>query len=477
MNKLTPFRFGFTLLTSALVAGCLNLKQPAPPGLGPAQVPAHWASEGNTNPVLDDWIASFGDEQLVHLVNEAITNNANLAVTAARLDQAIASAGAARANLWPQLSGSLNAQNTTLIKRTDAEKAGGVKANTTLYGASLDLSWEVDVWGRLRYASRSAADAAAASAADYAAARRSLAAQVAKAWFAAAEAKLQYQLKDNFVSSYEETLRIVEAKFKAGAVSEQDVANAKADLASARRLAEAAATTLKEAVRSLEVLLGRYPAAELAVADDLQAVPPAIPTGLPSQLLERRADIIAAERRVAAAFNTTEAAKAARLPQISLTSNLGSGSTELKDLVDPKNMALNFAGNLFAPLFDAGLRQSQVELAQAQQREAMASYRDTALTAFQEVENLLVSGTSLAVQEEQLREAVTQYETTRRIAETRYKAGSISLTDVLVIQRQELQAKSNLLILRDQRLTQRVNLHLALGGDFAKLEQVAQNPH
>lgn len=466
MNNRTLLRLAFVALTPVWVAGCLNLKQPAQPGLGSTSVPAQWQSQTDTNAVHDDWIASFGDEQLTRLVNEAMTNNPDLAATAARLDQALASANAAKASLWPQLSGSLGAQNSTLLKRSDADKAAGIKANSHSFGASLDLSWEVDVWGRLRYAKRSAAETAAASAADYAAARRSLAAQVAKAWFAAAEARLQKQLDDNFVSSYEETLRIVEARYKAGAVSEQDVANAKADLASSRRLAEAAATTLKEAVRSLEVLLGRYPAAELAVADDLQAVPPAIPAGLPSQLLERRADVIAAERRVAAAFNTTEEARAARLPQISLTSSLGSSSTQLKDLVDPKNMALNFAGNLFAPLFDAGLRKSQVEFAKAQQREAMANYRSTALNAFQEVENLLVSETSLAVQEEQLREAVTQYENTRRIAETRYQAGSISLIDVLTFQRQELQAKANLLTLRDARLAQRVNLHLALGGDF-----------
>lgn len=477
MNKTILLRLALATLSSTLVAGCVNLKQSTRPELGSTQVPAQWHSETSTNAVLDDWIASFGDDQLVKLVNEAMTNNPDLAATAARLDQAIASAGVAKANLWPQLSGGLSGQHTTLLERTDADKAAGIKANSTTYGASLDLSWEVDVWGRLRYAKSSATETAKAWAADYIAARRSLAAQVAKAWFAAAEAQLQKQLSDNFVASYEETLRIVEAKFKAGAVSEQDVANAKADLASSRRLAEAGATTLKESVRSLEVLLGRYPAAELSVADDLQAVPPAIPAGLPSQLLERRADVSAAERRVAAAFNTTEEAKAARLPQISLTSSLGSTSTELKDLVDPKNMALNFAGNLFAPLFDAGLRKSQVELAQAQQREAMANYRSTALVAFQEVENLLVSETSLASQEEQLREAVKQYESARRIAETRYKAGSISLTDVLTIQRQELQAKSNLLTLRDQRLIQRVNLHLALGGDFNKLDLVAQTTH
>ncbi len=475
MNKTIFLRLAFVAFNATLVAGCANLKSSTRPELGSTQVPAQWHSDVSTNAVQDDWIASFGDEQLVKLVNEAMTNNPDLAATAARLDQAIASAGVAKANLWPQLSAGLSGQNSTLLERTDADKAAGIKANSTTYGASLDLSWEVDVWGRLRYAKRGATETARASAEDFVAARRSLAAQVAKAWFAAAESQLQKQLADNTVVSYEETLRIVEAKYKAGAVSEQDVANAKADLASARRLAEASDTTLKESVRSLEVLLGRYPTAELAVAADLQAVPPAIPAGLPSQLLERRADVVAAERRVAAAFNTTEAAKAARLPQISLTSSLGSSSTELKDLVDPKNMALNFAGNLFAPLFDAGLRKSQVELAKAQQREAMAAYRSTALTAFQDVENLLVSETSLAKQEEQLREAVQQYEKTRQIAETRYKAGSISLTDVLIVQRQEIQAKSNLLTLRDQRLTQRVNLHLALGGDFTKLELVAQS--
>lgn len=348
MNNPALLRLGFMLIGSTLLAGCLSLKQPSQPDLGSTQPPAQWHSEVNTNAVLDDWIASFGDEQLVRLVSDAITNNPDLEAAAARLDQAIASSGVARAALWPQLTGSFGVQNTTLLDRSDADKAAGIQANSTTYGASLDLSWEVDVWGRLRYANRSATETAKASAADYAAARRSLAAQVAKAWFAAAEAKLQFELDDNFVASYEETLRIVEARFKAGAVSEQDVANAKADLASSRRLAEAAATTLKESVRSLEVLLGRYPAAELAVADDLQAVPFVIPSGVPSQLLERRADIIAAERRVAAAFNTTEAAKAARLPQIALTSRLGSSSPELKDLVDPKNMALNFAGNLCA---------------------------------------------------------------------------------------------------------------------------------
>lgn len=140
MNNPALLRLGFMLIGSTLLAGCLSLKQPSQPDLGSTQPPAQWHSEVNTNAVLDDWIASFGDEQLVRLVSDAITNNPDLEAAAARLDQAIASSGVARAALWPQLTGSFGVQNTTLLDRSDADKAAGIQANSTTYGASLDLS-------------------------------------------------------------------------------------------------------------------------------------------------------------------------------------------------------------------------------------------------------------------------------------------------------------------------------------------------
>jgi len=468
MNKYFLTGNSLAVLALAVVtAGCVQLKTPTAPTLGAVAAPTGWAATNTPAArVQDNWLAAFGDAQLTNLVSEALTNNPDLAATAARLDEALASAKVSAADLWPALTASGSGQNTSLLKRSAAEKNSGVKATTSTFGASLDLSWEVDVWGRLRYAQRSAAETAAASAADYAAARRSLAAQVAKAWFAAVEAQLQLKLTDEFVSSYQDTLKLVEVRYQAGSVTEQDVANARADLASARQQAAAATTTAGSAVRSLEVLLGRYPATELHVAADLTAVPPAIPAGMPADLLARRADLLAAAQRVNAAFDSAQAAAAARLPKISLTSSLGTASPELKNLLDPKNAALTLAGNLAAPLFDGGKLKAQARLAQAQQREALASYRSTVLTAFGDVENYLANENSLANQESQLREAAAQYESARRIAETRYQAGSVSLTDVLTIQRQELQAKSSLLAMRNNRLATRVNLHLALGGDF-----------
>lgn len=448
------------------VAGCAKLQSPPKPGMGATKLPPGWTAESQRGSVQDNWISTLGDAQLPALILEALANNPDLEASAARLEQALASARAAGAPLYPALDLNGGANRGYLFERSSAQKTAGVPASSGAFGASLDLSWEIDLWGRLRYHKRGAAENAAATQIDYVAARRSLAAQVAKAWFAAAEAQLQQNLADNAVSTYQETLRIVEVRFRAGSVTQQDVANARADLALARQRARAATTTFKEGVRGVEVLLGRYPSAELQVANELLSVPAPVPAGVPSELLERRPDIVAAERRVAAAFNFTKEANAARLPRLALTSSVGASSSSLSDLIDPRNAVANFAANLFAPLFDAGLRRAEFDQARAQQREAAANYRGTALRAFQEVENLLVSEGSLAQEEVELNDAVKQYEIARRVAETRYKAGEIDLTDVLIIQRQELQAKSSLLSLRNQRLAQRINLHLALGGDF-----------
>lgn len=469
-NKTFQFAGGKFLIPLLVVitTGCVELKSPPmKPDAGSVQIAPAWKTAAQSGVVQNHWLASFNDVQLTNLVNEAISNNPDLAVTAAELDKATANAKIAQAALWPSLTANGSAENTGRIKRTSSEKSSDVKANTSSFGASLDLSWEVDIWGELRYQNRSGVATALASAQTYAYARQSLAAQVAKAWFAAEEARLQLNLEDEFVVNYSNTLNIVEVEFHAGSVTEQDVASAKANLASSREAATAATATFNQSVRGLEVLVGRYPAAELKVADDLQAVPPPVPAGLPSDLLRRRADIVAAQFTVAAAFDTTQAAAAARLPQISLTSEFGYSSTQLKDLLDPKNAALALAGNLTAPLFDGGELKAEFTLAQAEQKAALASYHSVILTAFEEVENYLENETILAREEEQLSIATGQYEKARHIAETRYQAGQISLTDVLTIEREELQAKSSLLSLKYNRLANRVNLHLALGGDFA----------
>ena len=222
----------------------------------------------------------------------------------------------------------------------------------------------------------------------------------------------------------------------------------------------------RDAVRALEILLGRYPSAELALRTSLPDSPPHPPVGVPSELLERRPDLVAAERRVAAAFNLLDQAKAARLPSLSLTSNIGGSSNSLSDILDPQNVTWQLATNLLAPIFDGGRRQAQVDIATADQKQALANYGSVALDAFSQAESALDQGVALERRADELGIALQQTNKAYRVAQIRYQEGEIPLLDLLALQQRQDNAGSSLLAVNRLLLEQRVNLHLALGGSW-----------
>lgn len=451
------FRLGLPVLVLALGACAGAGPEPTPRADTAAIAPdSGWKAAALPGEVTDGWLANFRDPRLITLVQEALQNNPGLQAAAANLEAAQAGARRAGASLLPSVGLNAGGNRNLPFEGT----------STARLGASLDIGWELDLWGRVASAKRGATQQALAAAADFAFARQSLAAQTAKAWFLAAEAKMQHHLAREFTANKEQMLGLVEARFRSGAVTQQDLSTARADLAASRQAAQAAETAYHEAVRSLEILIGRYPSAELETADTLQAVPPPIPAGLPSEILERRPDIIAAEREVAAAFQFSRSAAAARLPRIALTGSTGAASNALNTLINPASALAAFGASLFQPLFDGGLRQAEFEQAKASQKAAVARYRAAALQAFQEVENALARESSLRLQEEALIEAASSFRLAREIAETRYRQGAVALSDVLLARLQELQARTTLIRVRGDRLVQRVNLHLALGGDF-----------
>jgi len=448
------------------ITGC-SVYQPQPVEIMSEMAPTTgWDSGGVEGNVANDWIATFEDEHLTLLVDEALAANPNLEASAYILSIAISQARQANAALFPNVNAGAEASQSRRFGITEEQERLGLTQNTTVLGVSLGLNWEADVWGRLSSAERGAALSAQASAADYAFARQSLAGQVARAWFQCQVALEQLRLAEEFVINFEQSYELSQARFRAGEVTAQDTSTARANLANALQNAQQAGVAYRAAVRSLEILLGRYPSDEIKVPSRLDRMPAPVPAGLPSQLLERRPDLIAAERRVSAAFQLAKSASVARLPQFSITGSIGTRSESFSDLFSASNTLANIGANLFQPLFDAGLRKAQFEQAEGEQMLAVANYRNTALLAFQEVENTLDLEDSLRRQQESLTVAADSFEEAREIAFVRYRQGETDLTSFLEVQRQSLQAQSTLILIKGQRLSNRVDLHLALGGNF-----------
>src|SRR6185503_13001385 len=243
--------------------------------------------------VQDNWIATFNDPQLDALITEAIKNNPDLRVLAVRVEQAAQYVELAKAAMRPAVN----------LLGTGGFNAGGGDVSSALQGVSLGVSWEPDLWGRMRYGRNAYPATSASIRADLDVRRQSLAATVAKSWFTAGETWLQLQIAEEMVKAAEELVTLAEKRRQVGPGNEQDVALARANLGNFQDTAKQVQLAHEQTLRALELLLGRYPSAELQARRDLPALPGPIPAGLPLEMLERRPDLVAAERRVAAAFN------------------------------------------------------------------------------------------------------------------------------------------------------------------------------
>nr|WP_070959896.1 efflux transporter outer membrane subunit [Hyphomonas sp. Mor2] len=450
--------FGLSVLA---LSACANITLPGDAARAARatlpDAPDAWAMAGERLGTVEaGWVAKLDDPVLSALVEEALANNRNLQAAAANVQRSWALAGQAGAGLSPSVSLSSGATRSGNI-----EDSGGDS-----YSLTGQASWELDLWGRIRAGNQAAVLSAEAAEADYVYSQYSLAAAVARGYFLAIEAGRQAETVQNTLDALNETDRIVGVQFEFGLATSQDVALSRSDLARTKASLIAAQGSQRDALRSLEVLLGRYPAADLELRRDLPQVPAPPPSGLPSEILERRPDIIASERRVAAAFNSLDQAKAARMPSISLTGSLGGSSGDLTNLLNPTNVAWQAATSLVAPLIDGGLRESQVEQASAEQQQAIASYADAVLVAFQEVESSLDQNVVLKDRAVQLEQAAAEANNALRIVNLRYEEGETDLLDVLTIQQRVLSNEGDVVSIERAQLDEWVALNLALGGSW-----------
>lgn len=420
-------------------------------------IPPAWKAGPADGPVADDWLKSFNDPQLSAIVAEAIANNLDLQIAATKVTIAQQAVVVVGSQLLPRIGVALGA------RATHDEDQGSTSDSTIAYAG---VAWELDVWGRLR-AQRAAAEAGyVAIALDYAYARQSLAATTAKLWYLTIETRRLLALAEQSVAIYSELLALVQARRTAGKDSNLDVVDVRAKLETAQSQVAQAQNRYGEARRGLEVLLGRYPAAEIDVAAGYPALPALTGASVPSALLERRPDLLAAEREVIAAFRGTEAAELALLPEFSFSLVGGRLGDQVLSLLRLNPWLASASIGVSIPIYEGGALRAKVEIATARQAQAVARYGAVALTAFREVESSLASERMLALQLPLDRKALDDRMDAVRIATIQYKAGRRDLLWVAQLQTAALASEADLIKLQSAQRVNRVRLHQVLGGSF-----------
>lgn len=420
-----------------------------------------------TERIADGWWRAFGDPTLDGILAQALAANRDLRAAAARVQAAASSRTIAGAGALPQADLGLDASRARRIFVGFPFGGGGVPSSiSSSFGLALNLRWELDVWGRIAAAESAAIADLQAAMVDHEAARLSLAGQVCKAYFATIEARQQLELARATAAAFRSTADDVTDRFRRGVRPATDVYLATTNLSAAEAAIPRRERQLEIATRQLELLAGRYPAGRIRAAGALPAAMPEIPVALPGELLQRRPDLVAAERRLAAAGCRVDAARAALYPRLSLTGSGGTTSDDLEDLVDHDFRVWSIGANMLQPLLSGGALRADVARGEARLAEAIASYGGAVLAAFADVENTLSAEELLARQASSLAAAAEQAQSAYELARERWERGLVGFLLVADGQRRSFETESARLLLERQRLDNRVDLILALGGGF-----------
>lgn len=450
------------------MAGCASAPDYQPPPLE-MEPPSTWtAGELDTSVVSmadTHWWETFSDARLDGLVEEALAHNYDLVAAASRVDQAAALARITGADKWPQVSaGGTASRRKNIIVGIPIPGDKAIYSNS--FGVSLDAVWEIDLWRRINKAESAALAEVEASWADLTGARLSIAGQAAKAWFALTEAHQQVELAEKTVASFRASAEYVRARYQQGVRTALDLRLALSQAAAAEALLELREQQLDSSKRQLEILLGRYPAAAVVANAQFPPMPAGVPGGLPSELLIRRPDLVSAERRYAASQAKISEARRAFFPRITLTGSTGTLSEQVEDLVSGDFSVWSIAAGLTQPIFQGGRLRANLAQSHAVADQALAVYAVALLNAFGEVESAIVAEARLARRVTFTQESADQAVAAQELAERQYEAGLVDYITVLESQRRALNALSELITVKRERLDVRVNLHLALGGGF-----------
>jgi len=466
---------GLVGLAALLLGGCMVGPKYAKPSV--PMTPAYketdgWkvAQPGDSLP-RGQWWELFGDPELHALEEQVAAANQNLKIAEARLREARALVRFNRAALFPTISTSFGANSI----RDSANRpflppsAGTGSSGDLLF--SLDMSYEIDLWGRVRRTVAAAKQEAQATAADLETARLSLQAELAVDYFELRAADAQKQLLDETVKAFEAALRLTTNRYQGGAAPKSDVAQAQTQLDTTRAQATDVTVQRAQLEHAIATLIGKPPAAFSLRPRPLDTRPPDIPLGLPSQLLERRPDIAAAERRVAEANEQIGIAKAAYYPTVMLNASVGFEGSSFGNVFNASSLLWAVGASITQTIFDGGRRRATSDAARASYDATVAVYRQTTLTAFQQVEDNLAALRILEQEAQQQRRAVESAQQSLQLFTNRYRGGVDNYLQVITAQTVTLANQRNEIDILRRRMDASVLLVKALGGgwDVAEL--------
>lgn len=456
------------LLTALLLAGCAVGPNYERPALASPETFRSEAAPPSASSLADlPWWEVFNDPTLVALIQESLQNNYDLRVAVARVEEAYAGIGVARSEIFPQFSYGFAAsrgRNSFL-----GGVSGTTSGTTNFFVAALNVSWEIDIWGRIRRATEAAQGQFLATDAARRGVILSLVAGVAQAYFELRELDAELEITRSSVETYQKTLALFTRQFQGGVASKLEVDRAQAALAQAAATVPRLESQIVAQEDQLCVLLGRPPGPipRGALLIEQKMPSPEIPAGLPSALLERRPDLVQAEEVTYAANANVGVSIANFLPTIGLTSIYGSQSTQLSNLLTKGTGIWGVAGQAVGPLFRGGQLYYSYKGAQASLEETQALYQGTVLTALQEVSDSLVARQKLIESQEQQVVAVTALEESVRLSLLRYTDGLSNYIEVLDSEQQLFPAQTTLAQVERDELLAVVQLYKALGGGWS----------
>lgn len=488
----TPMRLpasiaGLTAL-GLVLAGCAvgpDYKRPAALPGGAKTPAAFKEAEGWTQAAPSDaitrkdWWKVFNDPVLDALEAKVLVSNQNLAQSEAAYREAIATWEQQRANLFPTITGTGSGTNSKSPQGfTTASGAFGSNGPVRTYTARLGLSWDVDVWGKIRRTVEAAKSTAQADAATLANATLSAQTLLAADYFQLRAQDEQKRLLDQTVKGYADDLRIAQNRYNVGVGARSDVLTAQTQLESAQAAAVDIVRTRQQLEHAIAVLTGSAPADLTIQQTTWKPDVPAVPVSLPSTLLERRPDIAAAERQMQAANAQIGVNIAAYFPDLSISGQYGFQANALQKLISASANSWSYGATLTQTIFDAGAISARVRNARAAYDAAVANYRQTVLTAFQGVEDNIAALRVLQAEYDLDLAASRDADEAERIANNQYQAGQVDFTTVVVAQNTALNARRTVLQTASSRLVALVDLVQAFGGGWSatELAQVKQEP-